>query len=78
MHRWATGHQLGYGLHGDPLIGPEIRDELVPNMIFNLEPRVTLFDQPDIGGVILEDTVQITSKGHKVLTKFEYDEKLLN
>jgi Xaa-Pro aminopeptidase len=78
MHRWATGHQLGYGLHGDPLIGPEIRDELVPNMIFNLEPRVTLFDQPDIGGVILEDTVQITTKGHKVLTKFEYDEKLLN
>jgi len=76
-HRWATGHQLGYGLHGDPLIAQGVEDILVPNMVFNLEPRVTMWDHPDVGGVIIEDTVLVTEKGHEKLTEFGYEGKLL-
>lgn len=76
-HRWATGHQLGYGLHGDPLIAQGVEDELVPNMVFNLEPRVTMWDRPEVGGVIIEDTVLVTDTGHEKLTELGYEEKLL-
>ncbi|NUP74935.1 MAG: aminopeptidase P family protein, partial [Sinomonas sp.] len=35
---WATGHQLGYGLHGAPVIAPGVDDLLEPGMVINIEP----------------------------------------
>lgn len=77
-HKFATGHQLGYGLHGEPLIGHGVQFTLRPRMVFNLEPRVTIYDNPEIGGSHIEDTVLVTDTGHEVLSKCKYDEELLS
>lgn len=46
-------------------------------MVFNLEPRVTMWDRPEVGGVIIEDTVLVTESGHEKLTELGYEQKLL-
>jgi len=74
---WATGHQLGYGLHGSPVIGPGVDDELLPGMVINIEPALFTPDRLDIGGVEIEDTLLITEGGNERLTHFEYDARLL-
>ena len=77
MHKFATGHQLGYGIHGEPLISKNSDEIIKPNMVINLEPRVTLFDQPSVGGVANEDTLVITESGKEKLTNVDYDERLI-
>lgn len=77
MHRFNTGHQLGYGIHGEPPISKTSNAILKKNMVINLEPRVNLFDQPQVGGVINEDTLLLTENGSEQLTKVPYDSKLL-
>jgi len=78
MHKFATGHQLGYAFHGSPLIAAGVEDRLHENMVVNLEPRVHLFDQWDVGGVNNEDTLLITADGTINLSKdVKFDEKLL-
>lgn len=74
---WASGHQLGFGLHGSPVIGPGSDVPLVPGMVINLEPSLYTYDDPTIGGVEIEDTVLVTENGYEKLTDFPYDEKLL-
>jgi Xaa-Pro aminopeptidase len=78
QHTGNTGHQLGYGLHGDPLIHRNVEIPLVENMVICLEPRVVLPDQPDIGGAHLEDVVLVTKDGAEYLNDTPYDERLLN
>lgn len=78
QHAGNTGHQLGYGLHGDPLIHRNIDFPLVENMVINLEPRVVLPDQPDVGGAHLEDSVVVTKDGAEYLNDTPYDERLLS
>ena len=78
MHKLATGHQLGYGIHGEPLIGRSSDYPLKPNMIVCLEPRVTVYDNPQIGGVHLEDAVLVTEDGYEVLTKSPFSEDMLD
>jgi Xaa-Pro aminopeptidase len=75
---WAAGHQLGYGLHGAPVIGPGVEDLLMPGMVLNVEPAACTPDQPAIGGVEIEDTVLVTADGCERLTSFPYDEDLLS
>lgn len=75
--KWVTGHQLGYGLHGAPLIAKNVDFGLRPNMVMCLEPRLTAYDRPSLGGVHLEDVVRVTESGAEVLTSFPYDQKLL-
>ncbi len=66
--RWATGHQIGFGLHGSPLVGPGSTTQLRPNMVMCLEPRLHVTDRLDVGGVQLEDAVLITEGSAEVLT----------
>jgi len=78
QHTGNTGHQLGYGLHGDPLIHRYVDTPLVENMVICLEPRVVLPDRPDIGGAHLEDVIVVTKEGAEYLNQTPYDERLLN
>lgn len=72
-----TGHQLGYGLHGDPLVDKNVDFMVVENMVMCLEPRIVLPDRPDIGGAHLEDVVVVTRDGHEVLNRTPWDAQLL-
>lgn len=76
-HKFATGHQLGYGLHGSPSINRNVNYVLKPGMVMAIEPRVTLFDRPEIGGAHIEDAVLVTETGCEKLSKIHYDEALL-
>lgn len=72
-----TGHQLGYGLHGDPLVHKNVDVEVVENMVICLEPRIVLPDRPDIGGAHLEDVVVVTKDGFEQINTTPHDERLL-
>lgn len=78
MHKFATGHQLGYGLHGAPMIAEGVEETLKPNMVICLEPRVHLYDQWDVGGAHNEDAVLVTETGAEKLVEVKYDDKLLD
>ena len=77
LYSGNTGHQLGYGLHGEPLIHQNVDFEVAENMVMCLEPRIVLPDRPDIGGAHLEDVVRVTPKGHEQLNRTPYDARLL-
>ncbi len=77
MHSGNTGHQLGFGLHGDPLIHRNIDIPLVENMVICLEPRIVLPDRPDVGGAHLENCILVTKEGGEQLNDTPYDESLL-
>jgi Xaa-Pro aminopeptidase len=77
LYSGNTGHQLGYGLHGDPRVDQSTDFELVENMVICLEPRIVLSDRPDVGGAHLEDVVLVTSEGHEQLNRTPYDARLL-
>lgn len=72
-----TGHQLGYGLHGEPLVDRHVDFVVEENMVMCLEPRIVLPDQPEIGGAHLEDVVVVTSNGFEQLNTTPYDARLL-
>jgi Xaa-Pro aminopeptidase len=77
-HKCGTGHQLGYGLHGSPHINPNNPYVLEPGMVIALEPRVTMFDRPEIGGCHLEEVVLVTEDGNRLLSKLRFDHELLS
>jgi Xaa-Pro aminopeptidase len=77
LYSGNTGHQLGYGLHGDPLVHKNVAFELVENMVLCLEPRIVLPDRPDIGGAHLEDVVVVTRDGCEQINTTPHDERLL-
>lgn len=80
-------HSLGIGYHEQPCdylkvhVGwypwKEEDVKLREGMVVNIEPGIFTGD-PEIGGVRLEDTVEITKNGCRVLTKTPYDEQLLS
>jgi Xaa-Pro aminopeptidase len=76
LYSGNTGHQLGFGLHGEPLVNRGVDFELVENMVICLEPRIVLPDRPDIGGVHLEDVVRVTADGFEQLNRTPHDAKL--
>ncbi|MBU2469969.1 MAG: aminopeptidase P family protein [Proteobacteria bacterium] len=56
----SLGHGVGLATHEDPRVGPRSGDELMPGMVFTIEPGIYL---PGWGGVRLEDMVLLTSQG---------------
>ena len=51
--------------------------ELQPNMVFAVEPLVWVPDIQGGGGVRIEDMVLVTEGAPRVLSRVEYEEKLL-
>ncbi len=77
-HKFATGHQLGYGLHGSPSINKGVDYVLRPGMVMALEPRITMFDHPEIGGTHMEQNILVTETGYELLSKnLPFDNELL-
>lgn len=78
LYTGNTGHQLGYGLHGEPLVHKGVDFEIVENMVMCLEPRIVLPDRPDVGGAHLEDVVVVTKEGFEQINRTPHDEKLMD
>jgi Xaa-Pro aminopeptidase len=74
------GHGIGVGANEPPYIGESLPgatdDEFVPNMLFALEPLVWVEDSGGVG-VRIEDMILVTDDGPRVLSRVEYDERLL-
>ncbi len=77
-HKFATGHQLGYGLHGAPSINKGVDFVLQPGMVMAVEPRVTMFDHPEVGGTHMEQNILVTEDGYELLSdELEFDDALM-
>ena len=76
LYTGNTGHQLGYGLHGEPLVHRNVDFEVVENMVICLEPRIVLPDRPDVGGAHLEDVVVVTRDGFEQINTTPHDPRL--
>jgi Xaa-Pro aminopeptidase len=75
------GHGIGIGANEPPYIGETLPGaptyEFQPNMVFAVEPLVWVPDTPGGGGVRIEDMVLITTGGPRILSRVEYEDRLL-
>jgi Xaa-Pro aminopeptidase len=75
------GHGIGMGANEPPYIGEKLPGaptyEFQPNMVFAVEPLVWVPDVPGGGGVRIEDMVLITEGPARILSRVEYEERLL-
>jgi Xaa-Pro aminopeptidase len=62
----STGHGIGIEVHEPPRIAPKDETALRPGMVVTVEPGIYL---PGKFGVRIEDTIEITKKGTRVLTR---------
>jgi Xaa-Pro aminopeptidase len=61
----STGHGLGLEIHEPPRLGKRDKTILQPGMAVTVEPGVYL---ENFGGIRIEDTVEVTATGCRVLT----------
>ena len=75
------GHGIGVGANEPPYIGENMpgatTHEFLPGMVFAVEPLVWVPGVPGGGGVRIEDMVLITEDEPVVLSRVEYEERLL-
>jgi Xaa-Pro aminopeptidase len=76
------GHGIGVGANEPPYIGETLPGstvfELQPGMVFAIEPLVWVPDTPGGGGVRIEDMVLVTEDEPRILSRVEYEERLLD
>ncbi len=81
MFSLFIGHGIGMGANEPPYIGEHLPGSTVhefqPNMVFAVEPLVWVPDVPGGGGVRIEDMVQITEGEPRILSRVEYEDRLL-
>jgi Xaa-Pro aminopeptidase len=75
------GHGIGMGANEPPYIGETLPGaptyEFKPNMVFAVEPLVWVPGVRGGGGVRIEDQILITDDDPHVLSRVEYEERLL-
>lgn len=75
------GHGIGMGANEPPYIGETLPGSTVyefqPNQVFAVEPLVWVPDVRGGGGVRIEDMVLITDDAPHLLSRVEYEEKLM-
>lgn len=75
------GHGIGMGANEPPYIGETLPGSTVyefqPNQVFAVEPLVWVPDVRGGGGVRIEDMVLITDGDPHLLSRVEYEEKLM-
>jgi Xaa-Pro aminopeptidase len=75
------GHGIGAGANEPPYIGETLpgstAEELVPNMVFAIEPLVWVEDSGGVG-VRIEDMVLVTEDAPRVLSRVAYEDQLLD
>jgi Xaa-Pro aminopeptidase len=64
----SLGHGVGLATHEAPSLGPNSKDRLEAGMIFTIEPGIYL---PGWGGVRLEQMVELTSLGCRLLNQLD-------
>ncbi|MFS0554213.1 M24 family metallopeptidase [Brevibacillus sp. 179-C9.3 HS] len=62
-----VGHGIGLELHEAPYVHSQAAGELIPGMVFTIEPGIY---NKKIGGIRIEDNVLVTKDGVEVLTSF--------
>jgi Xaa-Pro aminopeptidase len=81
MFSLFIGHGIGIGANEPPYIGEDLPGATVyefrPGMVFAVEPLVWVPDIRGGGGVRIEDMVEITDGEANVLSRVEYEERLL-
>jgi Xaa-Pro aminopeptidase len=82
MFSLFIGHGIGMGANEPPYIGETMPGstviELKPGMVFAVEPLVWVPDVRGGGGVRLEDMVLVTEDGPEILSRVEYEDRLLS
>lgn len=65
----GLGHGVGIDIHEAPYLRPGSQEELEPGMIVTIEPGIYL---PGLYGIRIEDLVEITPSGFRVITKLPH------
>ena len=75
------GHGIGIGANEPPYIGETLQGasvyDLQPGMVFAVEPLVWVPDVEGGAGVRIEDMVLVTDGAPRVLSRVDYEERLL-
>ena len=81
MFSLFIGHGIGIGANEPPYIGETLPGatgiEFQPNMVFAVEPLVWVPDVRGGGGVRIEDMVLITDGEAEIMSRVEYEERLM-
>jgi Xaa-Pro aminopeptidase len=82
MFSLFIGHGIGMGANEPPYIGETMPGstlaEFRPGMVFAVEPLVWVPDVRGGGGVRIEDMVLVTEDEPEILSRVEYEERLLS
>ena len=70
----SLGHGVGLEVHENPGVGPNSKNEIIPGMVYTIEPGIYVNDSADVDdkwkgiGIRIENDILITDDGFENLT----------